>query len=67
MGSKPPKNLQSDRPESGGANRDDSLEKSGLLERDEQQVAKSNKEKARQRPAPSPEAEDQADGSESTE
>lgn len=62
MGSKPPKNLQSDRPESGGANREENLEKSGLLERDKQQVAKSNKEKSRRRPPP--EAEDQADGSE---
>lgn len=67
MGSKPPKNFQSDRPESGGANRDENLEKSGLLERDKQQVAKSDKERSRRRPAPSPEAEDQADGSEGSE
>jgi hypothetical protein len=64
MGSKPSNNFQSDRPESGGADRDENLEKSGLLERDKQQVAKSAKEKSRQRPAPAPEAEDQADGSE---
>ena len=66
MGSKPSKNFQSDRPESGGADRDENLEKSGLLERDKQQVARSNKEKSRRRPAPAPEAVDQADGSEGT-
>jgi len=66
MGSKPPKNFQTDRPESGGADRNENLEKSGLLERDKQQVAKSNKEKSRQQPARSPEADDQADGSEGT-
>lgn len=34
MGAKPSNNLQSDRPESGGADKDMQREKSGLLERD---------------------------------
>ena len=39
MGIKPSNNMQSDRPESGGADRDELREKSGLLERDKQKVA----------------------------
>jgi hypothetical protein len=34
MGVKPSNNYQSDRPESGGADRDSQKEKSGLLDRD---------------------------------
>jgi hypothetical protein len=41
MGSKPSHAIPSNRPESGGADRDDEREKSGLLDRDKQKVAKS--------------------------
>ena len=39
MGSKPSNNFQSDRPESGGADRDEIREESGLLEKDKQRLA----------------------------
>lgn len=39
MGSKPSNNFQSDRPESGGADKDMMREKSGLLERDREKFA----------------------------
>ena len=39
MGSKPSNNFQSDRPESGGADKDMEHEKSGLLERDKEKFA----------------------------
>ncbi len=39
MGSKPSNNFQSDRPESGGADRDMSREKSGLPDRDKERFA----------------------------
>jgi hypothetical protein len=39
MGTKPSNNFQSDRPESGGADRDGERENSGLLERDKQKFA----------------------------
>lgn len=39
MGSKPSNNFQSDRPESGGADKDMEREKSGLLERDKEKFA----------------------------
>lgn len=39
MGTKPSNNFQSDRPESGGADRDGEREKSGLLEREKQKFA----------------------------
>jgi hypothetical protein len=39
MGHKPSNNFQSNRPESGGANHDEQLEKSGLLEREKQEFA----------------------------
>jgi hypothetical protein len=45
MGSKPSHAMQSNRPESGGADRDERQEKSGLLEREKQQFAKSEQEK----------------------
>ena len=45
MGSKPSHAMQSNRPESGGANHDDQQEKSGLLEREKQEFAKSEEAK----------------------
>ena len=42
MGSKPSNAMQSNRPESGGADREDEREKSGLLERDKQRFARSD-------------------------
>ena len=39
MGVKPSNNYQSDRPESGGADRDSIREKSGLQDRDKQKFA----------------------------
>jgi hypothetical protein len=45
MGGKPSNNLQSDRPESGGADRDMEREKSGLLERDKEKFAEEQVEK----------------------
>jgi hypothetical protein len=41
MGSKPSHAMQSNRPESGGADPEEQREKSGLLERDKQAFAKS--------------------------
>lgn len=48
MGSKPSNAIPSNRPESGGADRDDLREKSGLLDRDKQDVAKSDAAKHRE-------------------
>jgi hypothetical protein len=62
MGVKSPQNFQSDRPESGGADRDENLEKSGILER-EQQVLETKKAEEREQNVP-PSRDDQADGSE---
>ena len=45
MGAKPSNNLPSDRPESGGADRDMEREKSGLLERDKEKFAAEQHEK----------------------
>jgi hypothetical protein len=45
MGSKASNNYQSNRPESGGADRDELQEKSGLLEREKQEFAASQKAK----------------------
>ena len=45
MGSKPSHAMQSNRPESGGADHDDQQEKSGLLEREKQEFAKSEEAK----------------------
>jgi hypothetical protein len=45
MGTKPSNNFQSDRPESGGADRDQEREKSGLLEREKREFARSQKAK----------------------
>ena len=47
MGVKPSNNYQSDRPESGGADRDGERENNGLLERDKEKDA-SDMEKKRQ-------------------
>jgi hypothetical protein len=47
MGSKASTNFQSDRPESGGADRRSEREKSGLLEREKQKFAAEEAEKAR--------------------
>jgi hypothetical protein len=45
MGNKPSNNYQSDRPESGGADRNDERESSGLLEREKQKFAAEEAEK----------------------
>ena len=45
MGSKPSHQIPSNRPESGGADRDDLQEKSGLLEREKQELSKSDQAK----------------------
>ena len=42
MGSKPSNAMQSNRPESGGADHDEQREKSGLLDRDKEQLAQSD-------------------------
>jgi hypothetical protein len=47
MGSKAPTNFQSDRPESGGADRRAERERSGLLEREKKEFAAEEAEKAR--------------------
>jgi hypothetical protein len=44
MGAKASQNFQSDRPESGGADKDMLREKSGLLDRDKERVAKKQHE-----------------------
>ncbi|MDQ2664512.1 MAG: hypothetical protein M3Z05_00710 [Gemmatimonadota bacterium] len=45
MGGKPSNHMQSDRPESGGADKDMQLEKSGVLERDKAKFAEDDVEK----------------------
>jgi hypothetical protein len=45
MGGKPSHAIPSNRPESGGSNKDDVKEKSGLLEREKQQFAASEQAK----------------------
>ena len=45
MGGKASNNMQSDRPESGGADKDMQREKSGLLERDKEKFAEKQVEK----------------------
>ena len=45
MGSKPSHAIPSNRPESGGADHNDQQEKSGLLEREKQELAQSEKSK----------------------
>lgn len=45
MGSKPSNNFQSNRPESGGADKDNQREKSGLTERDKERFAREQAER----------------------
>ena len=49
MGTKPSNNYQSDRPESGGADRDGERENSGLLEKDKEKFASDQAKKAEER------------------
>lgn len=51
MGGKPSNSMQSNRPESGGADKDERLEKSGILEREKNAFATEQKEKSESRPA----------------
>jgi hypothetical protein len=62
MGSKQSNHLQSNRPESGGANKDERLEKSGLLEKDREKFAAGEAKKHREEP-PENEDEDRLPGS----
>jgi hypothetical protein len=49
MGGKASNYMQSDRPESGGADKDMQREKSGLLERDKEKFAVEEQEKLKER------------------
>jgi hypothetical protein len=49
MGGKPSNAIPSNRPESGGADRDELQEKSGLLEREKQEFAQSEQSKRERR------------------
>lgn len=51
MGGKPSNSMQSNRPESGGADKDEIQEKSGILERDKNKFAAKEQEKNESRPA----------------
>lgn len=51
MGGKPSNAMQSNRPESGGADKDERLEKSGILEREKNNFAAEQQEKDSSRPA----------------
>jgi hypothetical protein len=55
MGSKPSNAFQMNRPESGGADRDEKREKSGLLEREKQEFAASQKATKQANPPETPE------------
>lgn len=50
MGTKPSNNFQSNRPESGGANHNEQLEKSGILEREKQEFAAAQQAKGERPP-----------------
>ena len=50
MGGKPSNSMQSNRPESGGADKDEIQEKSGILERDKNRFAAKEQEKHESRP-----------------
>ena len=50
MGGKASNYMQSDRPESGGADKDMQREKSGLLERDKEKFAVEEQEKRAEKP-----------------
>ncbi len=54
MGSKPSTNMQSDRPESGGADHNSEHENSGLLERDKEKFALEEHEKKEAAPPQKP-------------
>ena len=64
MGGKPSNSFQRDRPESGGADRDDIREKSGILEREKEQFAERDAERRRALPAPNDESGESGSGSE---
>lgn len=51
MGGKPSNAMQSNRPESGGADKDERHEKSGILERDKNKFAAEEQQKQESRPA----------------
>jgi hypothetical protein len=51
MGTKPSNNYQSDRPESGGADRDGERENSGLLDKDKEKFASDQAKKAEEQEA----------------
>jgi hypothetical protein len=51
MGGKPSNSMQSNRPESGGADKDERLEKSGILEREKNNFAAEQQAKDESRPA----------------
>ncbi len=56
MGGKSSNNFQRDRPESGGADRDDIREKSGILDREKEDFAQRDAERRRAKPAPNDES-----------
>lgn len=60
MGGKGSRNMESNRPESGGANKDEIQEKSGILDREKEKFAEHDAEKQRSRPA-SEEKDDEED------
>ena len=55
MGAKSSNNFQSDRPESGGADKDMQREKSGLLDRDQEKFAQKEREVQQDEKPESPE------------
>ncbi len=59
MGNKPSNNYQSDRPESGGADRDSEREESGLQERDKQRFAQQQSEEREDIPRQHPQGHDE--------
>jgi hypothetical protein len=54
MGLRQPNHLQTDRPESGGADRHNERETSGLLEKQKEQFAVEEAKKARSKPSVDP-------------
>ena len=61
MGHKPSNSYQMNRPESGGADRDEQRENSGLLERDKQEFAAQQSERQHERQPVPPKAKDELD------
>ena len=59
MGSKPHTNMQSDRPESGGADKDMQREKSGLQEKDQERFAQKQAEEREDIPRQHPQGHDE--------